>query len=310
MTGPTGSDGGSRPGAAAAWLLAARPKTLPVAIVPVLVGTVVAYAETGVMSPQVALIAGLCALLIQVATNLHNDVADFRKGADDPATRIGPRRATAEGWLDPATVQRASVATFLAAFFIGLYLVRFGGLTIFVVGVVSILAGYAYSGGPRPISHTCLGELVVWVFFGLVAVGGTYFLHAGGRLSAAAVLAGAAVGMPAAAVLVVNNTRDVEADRRNGRRTFPVVFGTAMSRLQYAAFVTAGPVLASVTALCIGAGAWAWLCLAGLFRSVSLARRFYRTDDGAGFNRLLALTARSGVELGVLLALSLLASLP
>ena len=310
MTGPTGSDGGSRPGAPAAWLLAARPKTLPVAIVPVLVGTVVAYAEIGVMSLQVALIAGLCALLIQVATNLHNDVADFRKGADDPATRIGPQRATSEGWLDPATVQRASVATFLAAFFIGLYLVRFGGLAIFVVGVVSILAGYAYSGGPRPISHTCLGELVVWVFFGLVAVGGTYFLHAGARLSVAAVLAGAAVGMPAAAVLVVNNTRDVEADRRNGRRTFPVVFGTAMSRRQYAAFVAAGPILAFVTALSVGVGAWPWLCLAGLFRSVSLARQFYRTDDGPGFNRLLALTARSGVELGALLALSLLASWP
>lgn len=308
MTSGAGSDGGPRPGAAQAWLLAARPRTLPVAIAPVLVGTAVAFAETGGISVQVMLIAGLCALLIQVATNLHNDVSDFRKGADDPSTRLGPRRATAEGWLDPATVQRVSIATFLAAFFIGLYLVRFGGLTIFVVGVVSILAGYAYSGGPKPISHTCLGEFFVWLFFGLVAVGGTYFLHVGGRLSTPAVLAGATIGLPAAAVLVVNNTRDVEADRRNGRRTFPVVFGTSKSRTQYSVFVFLGPVLAGVTALAAGAGGWSWLCIAGLSRSFSLSRRFHQTRDGPGLNALLALTARFGVELGGLLIVALLAS--
>lgn len=306
MTASAGSDGGARPGVAEAWLLAARPRTLPVAIAPVLVGTAVAFADTGAISAQVMLIAGLCALLIQVATNLHNDVADFRKGADDPSTRLGPKRATAEGWLDPVTVHRVSIVTFLAAFFIGLYLVRFGGLTIFIVGVVSILAGYAYSGGPRPISHTCLGELVVWLFFGLVAVGGTYFLHAGGRLSTSAVLAGATIGLPAAAVLVVNNTRDVEADRRNGRRTFPVVFGTNMSRAQYSALVFLGPMLAILTALLTGAGPWSWLCLAGLARSFTLSRRFYRTEDGPGFNTLLALTARFGVELGGLLVVALL----
>jgi 1,4-dihydroxy-2-naphthoate octaprenyltransferase len=308
MTDLPGSDGGSRPGAPAAWLLAARPKTLPVAIVPVIVGTVVAYAETGAMSMQVVVIAGLCALLIQIATNLHNDVADFRKGADDPSTRIGPRRATAEGWLDPATVQRVSIATFLAAFFIGLYLVRFGGLTIFVVGVVSIIAGYAYSGGPRPISHTCLGELFVWLFFGLVAVGGTYFLHADRHLSVAAVLAGACIGLPAAAVLVVNNTRDVESDRMSGRRTFPVRFGTTMSLWQYMLFVYAAPMLAAVTAWAIGSGTWSWICLAGWSRSFMLSRRFSGADTGPQFNDLLARTARFAVELGGLLVLVLLVS--
>jgi len=289
------------PGALGAWLLASRPRTLPVALVPVLVGSALAYAETDQFSTAALFIAALCAIMIQVGTNLHNDVADYERGADDPTTRVGPRRATAEGWLAPEQVRRGAAIVFAAAFLIGLYLVYLAGWPIFVVGVVSILAGYAYSSGPRPIAYTCLGEFFVLLFFGWVAVGGTYYVHAPGQPGVSVLLAGAAVGLPAAAVLVVNNTRDVDDDRQAGRRTFPVLFGIAASRLQYTVFVILSPVLAVWTAVHAGAGPWASLCLASLPLASRLSGRFRRAKSGTEFNGLLAATARFGLLVGGIL---------
>lgn len=294
-----GADPG--PGMLRAWLLASRPRTLPVSLVPVLVGSALAYAGGGRFRPSVLLVAALCAALIQVATNLHNDVADYERGADDPVTRIGPRRATAEGWLTPTQVRRGAALIFGIAFCIGQYLVYLAGWPIFVVGVVSILAGYAYSSGPRPIAYTSLGEVFVLVFFGWVAVGGTWFAHTQAAPGLLVVLAGAAVGLPAAAVLVVNNTRDVEDDRRAGRRTFPVVFGTSASRLEYAAFVVASPLLAAWTALGAGAGGWALACLVTLPSAIRLTLAFGRAASGAAFNELLGATARYGLLTGAVL---------
>jgi 1,4-dihydroxy-2-naphthoate octaprenyltransferase len=272
------------------------------------VGSALAFSEAGRFSFVVLFVAALCATLIQIGTNLHNDVADYERGADDPATRVGPRRATAEGWLVPSHVRFGAALVFASAFFIGLYLVYLSDWRIFVVGVVSILAGYAYSSGPRPIAYTCLGEVFVLIFFGWVAVGGTYYVHAPGPLSAAVFLGGAAIGLPAAAVLVVNNTRDLEDDRRAGRRTFPVLFGQAASRMQYALFILSSPVLALLTAIDVGAGIWSWTCLASLPAGFGLVRRFRNAEAGGEYNDLLASTARYGLLVGAILIVVLAAT--
>ena len=299
------SHAGQRPGPAAAWVLAARPRTLPVAVAPVIVGSALAWAEVGRFALDVFVVALLVALLIQVATNLHNDAADTRRGADDPATRIGPARASAEGWLDAGRVQLVAVTLFAVAFLCGLYLVSVGGWEILALGVLCILAGAAYSGGPWPVAYTCFGELFVWLFFGLAAVGGTYYLQAGAELSRAALLAGAAVGLPAAAILVVNNTRDIEDDRRAGRRTFPVLFGPGASAVEYAILLLGALPLALW--LLRPFGAWALLAVAGLPWAVVLVRRFFAAGDGAAYNALLAATARFQVGLAALISVALVA---
>ncbi len=163
----------------------------------------------------VAAIALSAAVLIQVGTNLYNDVGDYERGADG-SDRLGPPRASAMGWLAPADVRRAAAASFGLAMVLGAYLVSVGGWPIFVVGLASVAAGVAYTGGPRPIAYTASGELFVFVFFGLVATAGSAFLQAG-HLSWAAAVAGAMIGAIAAAVLVVNNYRDLESDRQAAR---------------------------------------------------------------------------------------------
>jgi len=284
------------------WLAAVRPRTLPVAIAPVIVGTALAWAEQGAFSAAVLVAAGLGALLIQAGTNLHNDVADFERGADDPATRLGPPRATAEGWLAPSAVRRGAFACFAAAAVVGAWLVWRGGWPILAVGVASLVCGWAYSGGPRPIAYSPVGELFVWLFFGVIAVGGTFYLHAG-TLPGSAVAAGAVLGLPAAAVLVVNNYRDLEHDRQAGRRTFAVVFGRSASRAYYTILMLAPLFAAAAFAL---GGRLAWLpALLLLPWAWKLTRRFAREAPGAAFNTLLGDTARFQLALAALVCLGL-----
>jgi len=295
---------GSHPGVMGAWLLAIRPRTLPLAIVPIIVGSALAYAEQQRFSFFVFAIALLVALLLQIGANLHNDAADFARGADDPGARLGPRRATAEGWLTEAAVHRAAMLVFAIAFLSGLSLVTVGGVAILIVGIVSVVAGLAYSGGPWPISHTCLGEVFVWLFFGLVAVAGTWFLHTGTAPGWPALTAGAVVGLPAAAVLVVNNTRDRDQDEANGRRTFPVVFGLDASRREYALLLLSPLPLSSW--LLSETGGWWWLPWLVLPMAARLLKSFFRLEPGPGLNGVLADTARYGLVVGLLLAVGLL----
>lgn len=295
-----------RPGPLASWVLAARPRTLPVAVAPVLVGSALAWAETGRFAWDIFLVALLVALLIQIATNLHNDAADTRRGADNPATRLGPARASAQGWLSADRVHRAAVVLFIVAFCCGLYLVRVGGWEILALGVICILAGAAYSGGPWPVAYTCFGELFVWLFFGLAAVGGTYYLQAGAELSAGALMAGAAVGLPAAAILVVNNTRDIEDDRLAGRRTFPVRFGATASGVEYALLLLGAVPVALWLAWPYRP--WGLIVLLGLPWAVALVRRFFAARSGSDYNALLAATAQFQVGLALLLSLGLAAA--
>ncbi|MFN2167372.1 MAG: 1,4-dihydroxy-2-naphthoate polyprenyltransferase [Anaerolineae bacterium] len=271
------------------WLAAVRPRTLPVAIAPVLVGTALAWREQGNASLAVLVAAGVAALLIQAGTNLHNDVADFERGADDPGKRLGPARATAEGWLAPAAVRQAAIAVFAAAAAVGLWLVWLGGWPILVVGIASLACAWAYSGGPRPIAYSPWGEVFVWVFFGLAAVCGTYYLHAG-ELTGTALAAGAVFGLPAAAVLVVNNYRDLEHDAEAGRRTFAVVFGRPPSRVLYAVLMLA-PVVAAVAFISAGDPAWLPVLVLLPWAGI-LVRRFAVESPGPEFNVLLGDTAR------------------
>ncbi|MBU0751340.1 MAG: 1,4-dihydroxy-2-naphthoate polyprenyltransferase [Gammaproteobacteria bacterium] len=281
------------------WLQAARPRTLPLAATPVLAGTALAWAEGATPAVGVALAALLAAMLIQVGTNLHNDAADHARG-NDRADRLGPLRVTAAGWATAAQVHRAAFTAFGLAFLLGVYLAVGGGWPIVAIGLAALAAGAAYSGGPRPISHSCFGEVFVLLFFGFVAVGGSYYLQSG-TLSVAALLAGAAIGGPAAAVLMVNNLRDLAADAAAGRRTLAAVLGEAGSRRAHALFMLLPFLLLPPLALVLPQRSGTWLALLALVPTIAVLRRM-RVASGAALNGVLADTARAQFVFGALLA--------
>lgn len=284
------------------WWTAARPRTLTLATAPVLAGTALAWAEGAPPVWGAALVALLAALLIQVGTNLHNDAADFERG-NDRAGRLGPLRVTAAGWASAAEVRAVARGVFALALLAGCYLVAVGGWPIFAIGCASLVAALAYSGGRHPISHTPYGELFVWVFFGLLAVAGSHWLQAA-SWSPLALVVGAAVGLPAAAVLLVNNLRDLDADARAGRRTLAAVLGDRGARRAYAALMLAPhgslPLLAAA-----GCGG-AWLAVLTLPAGVALARQLRGGIAGPALNLVLAHTARYALAFAALLAAGML----
>jgi 1,4-dihydroxy-2-naphthoate octaprenyltransferase len=216
------------------WISAARPRTLPAALAPVVVGSALA-AHDGHFGGGAALLCLGFALLIQVGTNFANDYYDFIKGADT-AARVGPRRAVAAGLVAPAHMRRAMIGVFAAAFALGLCLIAWGGPWLLVIGVASIVCGIAYTGGPYPLGYHGLGDLFVFLFFGLVAVCATYFVQAG-RVTADSLLAAIPIGLLAANILVVNNYRDMETDAAAGKRTLVVRFGRGFARAQFASSI-------------------------------------------------------------------------
>lgn len=217
-----------------AWILAARPKTLPAAIAPVLVGAALA-AHDGVFETAPAVICLLFALLIQIGTNFANDYFDFVQGADTEE-RIGPTRAVAAGLISPAAMRTATILVLVLAFCVGLALVFWGGWWLVAIGLLSIICAVAYTGGPYPLGYNGLGDVFVFIFFGLVAVGFTYYVQAG-SFSTVAWLLGAGVGALSTNLLVVNNYRDVDTDRVAGKRTLVVRFGRPVAWTQYCASV-------------------------------------------------------------------------
>ncbi|KXB31962.1 1,4-dihydroxy-2-naphthoate octaprenyltransferase [Dechloromonas denitrificans] len=286
-----------------AWFLACRPKTLSVSLSPVLVGTAIAWHDSGALLWLPLLAAALGAGFIQIGTNLFNDVGDFLRGTDTP-DRLGPKRATAEGWLSVGRVKLGAWLAFALAFLCGIYLVWHGGWPIVAIGLASLAAGWAYTGGPKPIAYGPLGEIFVFLFFGLVAVGGSYYLQTLG-LSPAALIAAALVGIHAAAVITVNNYRDLDGDARNGKNTLAVRLGRPATRRIYA-----GEMLLPYALLpLLGAelGALAALPLLSLPLAGRLIQRFHREAPGPVFNQILALTA--GLQLAFALLLTLAFSL-
>ncbi|MEE8580219.1 MAG: 1,4-dihydroxy-2-naphthoate polyprenyltransferase [Myxococcota bacterium] len=285
------------------WWIAARPRTLPVAIAPVIVGSALAQAGPGARALPAA--AALCtALLLQIGANLANDLFDHQKGVDG-ADRIGPPRAMQLGLLDASAMGRGMLAVFGAAALCGLYLVWIGGWPIALVGALSIAAALAYSGGPFALGDHGLGDLAVFLFFGVIAVCGSYYVQAL-CLPLSVLVISLPVGALATAVLVVNNIRDLDSDARAGKRTLAVHLGPRASRIEFALLTLLPFVVPAALAVDAAAGITPALPLLLLPWAIGLVRRVWTSRDGPALNAALAATAR--LELGFcgLLALGFL----
>jgi 1,4-dihydroxy-2-naphthoate octaprenyltransferase len=287
------------------WLMAARPKTLPVGLAPVLVGTALA-GTADVFHPLRFAAALLGALFIQVGANLSNDYSDARRGADTE-DRLGPVRVTAGGLVPPRQVLIATYVTFALAVLCGVYLIAVAGWELLLVGAASIVAGVLYTGGPRPYGYEGLGELFVFLFFGIVAVAGSFFVQTEELVWEAFALA-VPVGLLAAAVLVVNNVRDLETDRRAGKRTLAVRLGRERTRMLYAAMVYGAFLLTPVTWLFGPLEAWLLLPWLAIPLAAPNVRAVRARTDGPSLNEALARTGQLELLFCVLLSAGILLS--
>jgi 1,4-dihydroxy-2-naphthoate polyprenyltransferase len=287
------------------WIMAARLRTLPAAVAPVLVGTALAATDHDVrIGGFIAALLG--AVFIQVGTNLSNDYSDARRGAD-AEDRLGPVRVTAGGLVPPRQVLVATYVSFGAAVLCGIYLIYLAGPILLAIGAASILAGVLYTGGPRPYGYEGLGEVFVFAFFGIVAVTGSYFVQAEEVTWEAFVLA-VPVGLLASAILVVNNVRDLESDRRAGKRTLAVRLGRERARTLYALMVYGAFVTAPAPWVAGALSAWLLLPLVLLPAAVVLARTVRRHADGPTLNVTLARTGTLQLAFCALLSAGLLLS--
>ena len=287
--------------AARTWIAAARPRTLPAAVVPVAVGTACARAAGGIAwGPALAALGG--AIAIQIGANFANDVFDAEHGADGP-DRIGPVRAVATGLIGAAAMKRAMIGAFAVATTFGAYLLAAAGWPVLVIGLASIAAGVAYTGGPWPLGYHGLGDVFVLAFFGFVAVCGTAFVQLG-HVPALAWWAAVPVGALATAILVVNNVRDRASDARTGKRTLAVRFGRRAALVEYAALLAVA--YAVPLALAVAAGSpWRALPLITLPLALHRLRVVARAASGAEYNACLAATAQLLLVHGALFALGL-----
>jgi 1,4-dihydroxy-2-naphthoate octaprenyltransferase len=293
------------PRGARVWLLAARPATLPAAVVPVLVGTAAAIHEPPHAFSWTTFLATLVtALLIQIGTNFANDVFDFRKGADT-AERLGPLRVTQSGLVTERQITIATSATFGLATILGLYLVTIGGWVIVVIGLACVLAGLAYTGGPWPFGYHGLGDLVCFLFFGVLAVLGTAYLqHPSAPLSPLEWWATVPVGCLVTAILVVNNLRDIATDRLVGKRTLAVRLGEQGTRMEYLLLIAVAYLVLIGLGTARLVGFWWWLPLLTLPLGAWLVRYVWRTD-GRPLNMALKRTGQLHLAFGVLFAAAL-----
>jgi 1,4-dihydroxy-2-naphthoate octaprenyltransferase len=292
----------ARPSSLRVWMAAIRPATLTAALAPVGVGSALAAAD-GVFRPLVAAAALLGAMLIQIGTNLHNDYADFEKGADTEE-RLGQARATQRGWLTPMQVALAAALVALLAMAVGVYLVSIGGWPIVVIGLCSLLCGWAYTGGPFPLGYVGLGDVFVLVFFGGVAVCGTYYVQAL-TWSTSALWASIPVGALATAILVINNLRDRHTDAEAGKRTLVVRFGERFGRAEYLVMLVVAYLIPPL-AWALGFGQAGWM-LSWLSAPVAwMELRTLSRSDGAALNPLLGRTARLGLLYGILFSIGAL----
>ena len=290
-------------GTARAWWLAARPRTLPVSASPVVVGTAVAWAEGGAQAlPAAAALLG--ALLLQIGANFANDLFDFEKGADTKE-RLGPARAVQTGLISPQQMRTGIALAFGGAFGVGLYLVAIAGWPIVVVGLLSIAGGIAYTGGPFPLGYHGLGDLTVFIFFGLFAVCGTYYVQVQ-SLSPAILAASLPVGALATAILVVNNVRDLETDAKAGKRTLAVRMGRRASLIQYTALLLFPYLFLPAAHLWLDCSAGIYLALLtapAALRSIRTVVSSSSRVDGPALNAALAGTAKLQLGFSLLLAL-------
>ncbi len=289
--------------ALSSWFMALRPKTLTAAFVPVMVASALVVAQRFDFKLYLTICALLSAMFIQIGTNLINDAIDFKKGADDQ-NRIGPKRVTQSGLLTPKQVIYGGYTAFLVAAILGVPLVVAGGWVIVAIGVLSLLCGYIYTGGPYPLAYLGLGDFFVILFFGIIAVGGTFFLHAQ-NYSFGALIAGLQIGMLSTVLIAINNLRDAPLDKLVGKKTLAVRFGIRFARseilfLIFAPFVLGmywvfeGHILASVLPI---------LCFP-LARDLSV--KILKTEPSPIYNQFLARSAAIHALFGLLLSIGLL----
>jgi 1,4-dihydroxy-2-naphthoate octaprenyltransferase len=287
------------------WLMAARLRTLPAAASPVLVGTALAgFAGTFHVLRFLAALVG--ALFIQIGTNLANDYSDARRGTD-AEDRLGPVRVTAGGLMPPNRVLLATYVTFGIAVLVGVYLIVVAGWQLLLVGAASILAGVLYTGGPRPYGYEGLGEVFVFLFFGIVAVAGSFFVQTK-HLSWEAFALAVPVGLIATAIIIVNNVRDIDSDRRAGKRTLAVRLGRRRTRAMYALFVYLAYLTVWITWAFGPLTAWIMLCWLSLPLAARVVRTVRTRVDGASLNGALAGTGQLQLVFCVLLSAGLLLS--
>lgn len=280
------------------WLLAARPKTLAAGLTPVIIGSALA-AGAGAFHLTAALCAGLGALLIQIGANFANDYFDFVKGTDTE-DRVGPLRATQAGLVSPKTMLAATIIVFALAFLPGGWLIYRAGWPLLAIGVVSVVCGLLYTGGPYPLGYLGLGDVFVLVFFGPVAVGGTYYVQAL-DLPADVLIAGLMPGLFSTAILTVNNLRDADTDVRTGKRTLAVRFGKGFARWEYLLCIVLAAGVIPVYLCARAGGHWAALasCLV-LLPAARMIRTVFTSADGETLNTILANTGKALLIFGLL----------
>ena len=284
------------------WLLASRPKTLLASVVPVMVGTALAI-NVGKFNPLVTLVALICSLLIQIGTNFTNDLYDYHKGADT-AQRKGPVRVLSAGLISVKEMKTGIVLTFLLAFILGLYLVYVGGIIILIIGVLSIFAGIAYTAGPYPLAYKGLGDIFVFMFFGLIGTMGTFYLQTN-QLSMPAFLSSIPVGSLITNILVVNNFRDIEEDRAAGKNTLAVKLGKTFTQYQFIFLIVVSFIVPLLLFLFYGFEFWIflpYLTLPVVFKTIAMLF----TLDGAQLNETLELTAKLSAIYGILFSAGLM----
>ncbi|TSA27585.1 MAG: 1,4-dihydroxy-2-naphthoate polyprenyltransferase [Ignavibacteriales bacterium] len=285
-----------------AWILASRPRTLAAAVMPVIVGSSIAIRD-GVFHPIAAIVALLCSLLIQIGTNLVNDLFDFLHGTDKK-DRIGPQRATASGLLSKYEMKLGIYFTFGLSFIFGLYLVYLGGIFILLIGIFSIVAGIAYTAGPFPLAYNGLGDIAVFIFFGFVGTVGTYYVQAS-EITALVFWSSIPVGALITNILVVNNYRDREEDHSNGKNTLAVIFGERFARIQYVFFMILSYAILFVVYFTFKKSLLIFLPLLSLPLSIKLVRMIF-TLRGRELNKTLELTAKLSALYGLLFAAGIL----
>jgi len=284
-----------------AWYLASRPKTLWAAFVPVLIGTAMALADDRVhwLAAAFALFGSLA---IQIGTNFVNDYSDFARGADT-SKRKGPVRVTQAGLLTPRAVMTGALLSFTFASIAGIYLIVRGGWPVLAIGIVSIASGYLYTGGPKPLGYMGFGDLLVLIFFGPVAVAGTYYVQAL-EVNWIVIIAGLAPGLLSVALLSVNNLRDIEEDEAAGKRTLAVRFGARFARWEYILCVAGAAAVPVLLFAATGRRPWTLACVALVVVSLPTFMALLKGADGRELVAMLGSTARLSIFYAILFSVT------
>jgi len=284
------------------WVLAARPHTLPAAIMPVFVGISIAIHD-GMIYVPTAIVTLICALLIQIGTNFINDLYDYLKGSDKK-DRVGPTRVLASGLISVNEMKIGILVVFGLAFLLGLYLVYMSGWLIFVIGVLSLIAGYAYTGGPYPLAYNGLGDIFVFIFFGFIGTIGSYYVQTQ-EITLIVIWSSIPVGALITNILVVNNYRDLEEDKIAGKKTLAVKFGGKFARLHYLVFMILSYAILFVVYFTFKQSLFVFLPLLTIPLSIKLVSMIYNLK-GRDLNKTLELTGKLSAIYGILFAVGIL----